>query len=175
MVGKELALAIDQEHAALCTLLLSRPLHWGLPTLTWDEELPNRREVAKIRAFGILLKRLLLRDGYTVELSIDKGRTLPYTGYVRLLYEGMRPVVIWYCCRGYYYEVTYYSAHNHHSVVIRDGIENLLDRLPGIIDKAQKVMQCSSCYYSCEAVKHCGLGLVNTGNCSHYEGPALRR
>jgi hypothetical protein len=174
MVGRELALAMDTEHAAL------RENDWE-----------------QLTAFGMKLESLLISEGYAAEL-VSTRELPPCTCQVLLEVESIASYIqVWY----YNGNPPRYSVSGSSDVDFGRwvsnivGIESLLVAIPALISeliegscRVRARRECSRCYYGTEYYPpssweigedrhygsdgYCGMGLVGNGNCSHYVGPA---
>lgn len=137
--------------------------------------------IGRLLAFGGLLKDVLIAEGYEAvvapgmckyagllvpELLIATGSIPRHISiqYHRLQDDGSP----------YYTVGADYEADGRANSYWEDiqGLVSLLERLPYMMARV-RTMECNTCHYGSDRGLHCGMGLVGTGECSHYMGCAL--
>lgn len=135
---------------------------------TYDDAGP----LAQALALGVQLRDVLIAAGYEavmVSNIVDAVGGSPPLVLISTDIDGVDIIVNYYS--GYW--IYMYDPQLEY-VVGSDFLtmNELVDYLPTFISKRQKdlliLRECSSCHWGDDTGHHCGIGLVGTGECSHY-------
>lgn len=188
-------LALDEAHTTLlaAALLPKGPLMWFIDrkaegSLTgFDPDkasrllklrliypLPSQWEL--IAEYGAALTDTLRREGYDAKLVIDTTLPAIHGAVVLIPVEGWdTDITIMYCHRYLHSSETIpeYLLQVDTTTWYIIGLEHVLNRLSNM----RLHRQCMACYYVGDTSAlindgrhYCGIGLVSTGECSHYMG-----
>jgi hypothetical protein len=190
--------AIDTAHADLLARLLSTKEHIKPPDddryyflvlpHTYKDSAPVSQVLDLALDFSILVKDVLIAEGYEALIASNiglLGGTLPVL-LVPIVVDGVRLfITLKYCFitggggTPYYSYFIYDGAIQYGCGGAWDSMQELLNSIPGLISEVRHRMrmipiyrECSSCQWGDDSGHHCGIGLVGTGECSHYMGPA---